>query len=122
MTHFDLAKETLDQYAKLQPDYSSDKIDFVLAGGWGADMMTDEELKEAQKGDMIKASALLRMFESNLNLKPACSFWRLMMREIFDDNRTVTEVPNIIGLTEYRQIYEKMLKRPGDLSSGQPPR
>jgi hypothetical protein len=124
---FSLTKKTLDEYEKLSLPTSPHSFDLIMYG-WMAEDVDDEQLKQARTSFQFDRFDLLSTFESTLLLKPACSFWRLMKREIVDDIKTVDEIPYKGHLVEASRQAEELRKamavKPasGDPSSGQPHR
>jgi hypothetical protein len=106
-----LSKQTSDEYQIwAQPPAfrevpSTWPLDHAMYGEIGLDL-DDGSLKMAQREFQFNRYLLLGVLESSLKLKPACSFWRLAMRTIFDDNKTVVEISDQDHLVQFYKIKE----------------
>jgi hypothetical protein len=97
---FYLSEQTSDSYVKLLASEDSPggskNIDFLLrAGNLPENIVSDDDVKEPRENIALRLHRYLSIaeIEGRLQLKPACSFWRLATRAIFDDNKTVVEIP-----------------------------
>jgi hypothetical protein len=118
---FDLSKQTTDSYIKLlapedPPGNPPGKIfDFILRfGNLPGTIVSDDDVKEPRQNIALRLNRYFSIagIEGALQLEPACSFWRLATRVIFEDYKTIVEVPR----------PDVVFPPTGDHASGQPPR
>jgi hypothetical protein len=111
VAQFAFPKEISDEYEKLiVPPLTTSTItlDFMMYGGKDTVTIYDNELKQSQRDFKLDRYRLLYLIEANFNLKPACSFWRLAKRVIFDDNKMIVAAgPKDALLQEFKK-YSKV--------------
>ncbi|MGY2904658.1 hypothetical protein [Bradyrhizobium sp. URHC0002] len=96
MWRISISEESLDNFAKYFPPHYSTDVDSIMHGTeLPAASINDDVVKEWQKDFRERKIkyGMLEFFQTTLQLRPACSFWRLAMRSIFDESEMIVEVP-----------------------------
>jgi hypothetical protein len=102
-SRFALSRQTSEKLQKLVALTPIKRaVDVIMQGGTDTTatafveaVISDDEVKASQKEwpNRLGSYVTLGAFERNLQLEPACSFWRLAARTIFEDYKTVVEAP-----------------------------
>jgi hypothetical protein len=95
---FEISDQTAHPYIKLRTAEGTlgNNLDFILrTGNLPGVVVSDDDVNEPRENI---ARGLDRYFsigeiEGRLQLVPACSFWRIARRAIFEDYKTVLEIP-----------------------------
>jgi hypothetical protein len=96
---FDISDQTADGYIKLLSSEGppGKNLDFILReGSRPGTMVSDADVKEPRENIALGLHRYLSIaeIEGAMQLKPACSFWRIARRAIFfEDDKTVVEIP-----------------------------
>jgi hypothetical protein len=94
---FDFSKQTMDRRNKMVSwgTLPTALIDSILVGITLAEALVDDASLKAWQEDFERLERYLSLgfLETTLQFEPACSFWRLAMRAIFQAPSTAVEIP-----------------------------
>jgi len=95
---FEISDQTAHPYIKLLTSESQlDKdLDIIVREGIHVGTnVTEDTIKESPRHIALELNRYLSIaeIEGGLQLEPACSFWRIAKRAVFEDYNTVVEIP-----------------------------
>jgi hypothetical protein len=95
---FEISDQTAHGYIKLRTSEGplGKNLDFILrTGNLPGVVVSDDDVKELRENIALGLNRYFSIgeIEGRLQLVPACSFWRIARRAIFEDYKTVVEIP-----------------------------